>query len=47
MIRFLIRFAKVLPRELDKLHLQWALREIDPMHPDVPLILRRLSELRA
>lgn len=26
--------------------LRWALREIDPMHPDVPYIVRRLRELR-
>jgi hypothetical protein len=25
---------------------QWALREINPLHPDVPRILLRLSELR-
>jgi hypothetical protein len=24
----------------------WALREINPLHPDVPRILRRQSELR-
>jgi hypothetical protein len=23
----------------------WALREIDPLHPDVPKIIRRQSEL--
>ena len=23
----------------------WAMREIDPLHPDVPWILRRQSEL--
>lgn len=24
----------------------WALREIDPMHPDLPVIVTRLNELR-
>jgi hypothetical protein len=24
---------------------RWALREIDPMHPDVGLIVRRVNEL--
>jgi hypothetical protein len=24
----------------------WALREINPMHPDVPYIVRRLNELQ-
>lgn len=25
--------------------LKWALKEINPMHPDLPLIVRRLREL--
>lgn len=24
---------------------RWALREIDPMHPDVPCIVRRINQL--
>lgn len=24
---------------------KWALREIDPMHPDVPVIVRRINQL--
>lgn len=26
-------------------YLRWALREIDPLHPDVPSIVFRLNEL--
>lgn len=25
---------------------RWALKEISPLHPDVPYIVRRLAELR-
>lgn len=31
---------------LDTLYLQWALRKIDPLHPDIPLIIQRLNEQR-
>jgi hypothetical protein len=44
-MRFLVRFCRLLPRALDAAHLRWALEEIDPLHRDVPYILRRLSEL--
>lgn len=44
-IRAFVRFCKLLPAALDKAHLQWALSEIDPMHPDLPLIVRRIREL--
>lgn len=27
------------------LYLKWALREINPMHPDVPGIVRKINEL--
>jgi hypothetical protein len=40
-----LRYARLLPAALDRLHLQWALREIDPLHPDVPEIVMRLNEL--
>lgn len=42
----LARIARWLPDALDRLHLEWAIREIDPMHRDVPYILNRLAELR-
>jgi hypothetical protein len=32
---------------LDAAHLQWALREIQPTHRDVPRIVIRLRELEA
>jgi hypothetical protein len=44
-LRAFIRYARCLPKALDKLHLQWALREIDPMHPNVPLIVHLINEL--
>lgn len=28
-----------------RFYLEWALSEIDPMHPDLPVIVRRLAEL--
>ena len=48
LIRAFVRFACMLPKALDRLHLQWALAELtswNPMHPDLPLIVRRLNEL--
>jgi hypothetical protein len=32
-------------REFAIFYYRWALREINPMHPDVPRIVRRLREL--
>lgn len=31
---------------LDNLYLAWALRQIHPLHPDVPAIIQRLNEQR-
>jgi hypothetical protein len=45
-MRALVRFVRVLPLALERLHLEWALREVSPLHPDVPLIVRRLSEIK-
>lgn len=42
----MVRIANWLPDALDRLHLEWALREIDPQHPDVPRIVHRLAELK-
>lgn len=33
-------------RCLQLFYYRWALREIDPLHPDVPRIVRKLNELR-
>ncbi|MEO5672492.1 MAG: hypothetical protein ABIR26_17530 [Ramlibacter sp.] len=45
MMRALILFLRALPAALEREHLLWALREIPPMHADVPRIVRRLREL--
>ena len=47
MIRALIRYARLLPRALERLHLEWALKEISPLHPDVGFIVRRINELES
>jgi hypothetical protein len=31
---------------LDTLYLRWALRKMDPLHPDLPLIVQRLNVQR-
>jgi hypothetical protein len=36
---------RAMGRAFERAHLQWALREMDPMHPDLPMVVRRLSEL--
>jgi hypothetical protein len=46
-IRSFVRFARMLPAAIDRLWLEWALREIDPQHPDVHYIVHRLSNLRS
>ncbi len=48
MIRAILRFARVLPRQLDRLWLEAGLRSLmrhNPAHPDVPYIVIRLSDL--
>lgn len=44
-MRALARLVRLLPAALERAHLQWALSEISPMHPDVGYIVRRLAEL--
>lgn len=47
-MRLFIRLACLWPAAaLNRLHLEWALREIDPMHPDVHYIVHKLRELEA
>jgi hypothetical protein len=46
LIRAVIRLCRLLPAALDRAHLEWARREIDPQHPDVGYILRRIAELK-
>lgn len=47
MIRAAIRFFRLLPARLELEHLRWASREIHPLHPAVPEIVHRISELEA
>jgi hypothetical protein len=44
-MRALVRFFRCLPAALERAHLMWAVREIDPMHPDVGYIVHRLRIL--
>jgi hypothetical protein len=44
-MRALIRFFRVLPVALERAHLQWAAKEICPLHPDVGYIAHRLRVL--
>ncbi len=41
-----LRLRPVL-RNAQLVYLEWALREIDPLHPDVPLIVMAISRLQA
>ena len=41
----LLAMLRALPAALEVLYLEWALREIHPLHPDVPLIVARINEL--
>lgn len=48
LIGALARVSSLLPPALaaiDRAHLQWAVREISPTHPDVPYIVHRLRNL--
>lgn len=40
-----LRPLRFLPAALEREHLRWGLSEINPLHPDVPYIVRRLREL--
>lgn len=44
-LRLLLTFLRALPAALEREHLRWALREIHPLHPDVPFIVRRINQL--
>lgn len=41
----LLAMLRFLPAALEREHLKWALREIHPLHPDVPFIVHRLNTL--
>ena len=44
-LALIARACRAMPAALDRAWLRWALAEIDPGHPDVPYIVRRLAEL--
>lgn len=48
MIRAIVRACRLLPAALDRAHLLWArahLSKHNPLHPDMPYIVRRLARL--
>lgn len=47
LLSIVIRACRLMPAALDRAHLEWALREIPPLHPDVRYIVRRINELEA
>jgi hypothetical protein len=44
-IKAFLAYCRLLPKALSRLYLEWALREIDPMHPDVHYIVHKLAEM--
>jgi hypothetical protein len=44
-MRALIRLFRLLPARLELEHLRWARREMDPMHRDLPAVIRRIRTL--
>ena len=44
-MKLFIRLLRAMPDALERAHLEWALREICPMHPDVPYIVHRINDL--
>lgn len=48
-MRWILRFCRMLPAALDLAWLRWArahLSKHDPLHPDLPHIVRRIAELQ-
>ncbi len=43
----LLRSIRPVLRDAQIAYLEWALREIDPLHPDVPQIVLAIHRLRA
>ncbi len=41
----LLAMLRALPAALEVLYLEWALKEIHPLHPDVPFIVARIRQL--
>jgi hypothetical protein len=44
-IRALLRFVRLLPARLELEHLRWARREMDPLHSQLPYVVRRINQL--
>lgn len=47
LVRAGLTLLRALPAALEREYLRWALREIHPLHPDVPFIVRRINELES
>ncbi len=45
LLRACLTLLRALPAALEREYLRWALREIHPLHPDVPFIAMRINEL--
>lgn len=45
MIRAFLRFIRLLPARLELAHLEWARGEMDPLHPHLPDVVRRINQL--
>jgi hypothetical protein len=44
-LTFLRRMFAAMGRSFERAYLQWASREIDPLHDDVPAMVVRLNDL--
>jgi hypothetical protein len=44
-MRALIVFVRLLPARLELEHLRWARREMNPLHPNLPEVIRRIHVL--
>lgn len=44
-MRVLVRLARALPARLDLEWLRWARKEMGPLHPELPEVVRRIAHL--
>jgi hypothetical protein len=44
-MKTVLRVLRWIPRALERAHLEWAIKEVNPLHPDVPYIVQRINEL--
>lgn len=47
LLRAFLTLLRALPAALEREYLRWALREIHPLHPDVPFIVARIRQLES